>query len=134
MLRNEKERKQRLRLVSVSLAGRKTMLEQNRVQVIRPKIAQENIGSIYIERHYSGRRKNTATRLLTAALFRGPKGCTPEFLLDKVGEPKLYLYDKAMKPLEKTNLEAKLTLKGHGGAQHSRDLKDQWHHVRFSHH
>ena len=71
-----------------------------------------------------------------------------------------------MKPLAKTNVEVKLTLKGHDGAQHSRDLKafkdrkectvykgepikgfsdwdtavvslklkDQWHHVRFSHH
>ena len=50
-------------------------------------------------------------------------GMHAEFLLDKSGEPKLYLYDKAMKPLEKTDLQARLTLKGHDGAQHSRDLK-----------
>lgn len=46
-----------------------------------------------------------------------------EFLLDKSGQPKLYLYDKAMKPLEKTDLQAKLALKGHDGVQHSRDLR-----------
>ena len=50
-------------------------------------------------------------------------GMHVEFLLDKSGEPKLYLYDKAMKPLEKTDLQARLTIKGHDGAQHSRDLK-----------
>lgn len=46
-----------------------------------------------------------------------------EFLIDKNGQPKLYVYDKAMKPLERSNLEAKLTVKGHGGAQHTRVLK-----------
>lgn len=93
-------------------------------------------------------------------------GMHVEFLLDKNGEPKLFLYDKAMKPLEKTDLQARLTVKGHDGAQHSRDLKaakdpkegtvykgepikglndwdsavvsvkvkDQWTHIRFSHH
>jgi hypothetical protein len=51
------------------------------------------------------------------------EGMHLEFLLDKAGEPKLYLYDKSMKPLERTDLQAKLTLKGHDGSQHSRELK-----------
>jgi hypothetical protein len=46
-----------------------------------------------------------------------------EFLLDKNGEPKLFLYDTAMKPLERSDLEARLTIKGHGGAEHTRALK-----------
>lgn len=50
-------------------------------------------------------------------------GMHVEFLLDKNGEPKLFLYDKAMKPLERTDLAAKLTIKGHDGSQQSRDLK-----------
>ena len=89
-----------------------------------------------------------------------------EFLMDKSGQPKLYLYDKTMKPLDRTDLPMKLTVKGHNGEQHGRELKaakdpkegvvfkgepikglsdwdtavvsvkvkDQWHHVRFSHH
>lgn len=94
------------------------------------------------------------------------EGMHAEFLLDKNGQPKLYLYDKAMKPLERSDLEARLTIKGHGGAEQARalkfskdakegplfkgepikgltdwdtavvslKLKDQWHHIRFSHH
>lgn len=94
------------------------------------------------------------------------EGMLVEFIIDKSGQPKLYLYDKAMKPLERTDLQAKLTIKGHDGGQHSRELKasrdpkegviykgesikgvsdwdtavvsmklkDNWHHVRFSHH
>jgi hypothetical protein len=50
-------------------------------------------------------------------------GMHVEFLVDKNGEPKLFLYDKAMEPLEKTDLQARLTVKGHDGTQHSRDLK-----------
>jgi hypothetical protein len=89
-----------------------------------------------------------------------------EFLIDKNGQANLYLYDKAMKPLERTDLEVKLTVKAHDGTQHSRDLtsskdpkegvvfkgepikgltdwdtavvslkiKDNWTHLRFSHH
>ncbi len=49
-------------------------------------------------------------------------GIHAEFLIDKTGEPKLYLYDKAMKPLERSDLEAKLTVKGHGGADHTGTL------------
>jgi hypothetical protein len=46
-----------------------------------------------------------------------------EFLLDKNGEPKLFLYDKAMKPLERSDLEARLTIKGHGEAEQTQALK-----------
>lgn len=51
------------------------------------------------------------------------EGMHVEFLIDKSGQPKLYLYDKSMKPLERSYLEAKLTVKGHGGAQETRVLK-----------
>jgi hypothetical protein len=51
------------------------------------------------------------------------EGMHAEFLLDKNGEPKLFLYDKAMKPLERSDLEARLTIKGHGGAEHTQALK-----------
>ena len=56
-------------------------------------------------------------------LVQEAEGMHAEFLIDKSGEPKIYLYDKDMKPLDRGNLEAKLTVKGHGGEQHSRDLK-----------
>jgi len=46
-----------------------------------------------------------------------------EFLLDKDGNPKLYLYDKTMKPLKRGNLQVRLMMKGHDGSQHSRSLK-----------
>jgi hypothetical protein len=99
-------------------------------------------------------------------IVKEAEGMHVEFVIDKGGQPKLYLYDKAMKPLDRTDLEAKLTIKGHNGEQHnvglkaSKDpkegvvlkgepikglsdwdtavvslkLKDQWYHVRFSHH
>lgn len=51
------------------------------------------------------------------------EGMHAEFLLDKKSEPKLFLYDKAMKPLERSDLEARLTIKGHGGAEHTQTLK-----------
>jgi hypothetical protein len=51
------------------------------------------------------------------------EGMHTEFLLDKTGQPKLYLYDKAMKPLARSDLEARLTIKGHGGAEQTRALK-----------
>lgn len=46
-------------------------------------------------------------------------GIHVEFLIDKTGEPRLYLYDRSMKPLERSDVEAKLTVKGHGGADHT---------------
>jgi hypothetical protein len=51
------------------------------------------------------------------------EGIHAEFLIDKSGEPKLYLYDKSMKPLDRGDAEAKLTVKGHGGAEETRVLK-----------
>ena len=50
-------------------------------------------------------------------------GMHVEFLLDKSGEPKLYLYDKAMKPLGHGELQVRLVVKAHDGSQHTRDLK-----------
>lgn len=51
------------------------------------------------------------------------EGMHAEFLIDKTGQPTLYLYDKAMKPLERSDMPARLTVKGHDGAQHERELK-----------
>ena len=51
------------------------------------------------------------------------EGIHAEFLIDKSGQPKLYLYDKSMKQLERSDVEAKLTVKGHGGSQDTRVLK-----------
>lgn len=56
-------------------------------------------------------------------LIQEAEGMHAEFLLDKSGQPKLYLYDQAMKPLNPGELPARLTIKGHGGAEHTRDLK-----------
>ena len=46
-----------------------------------------------------------------------------ELLIDKSGQPKVYLYDKAMKPMRRKDLQGRLTVKGHDGPQHTRDLK-----------
>ncbi len=51
------------------------------------------------------------------------EGIKAEFLIDKDGQPKLYFYDRAMKALDRADIPTKLTVKGHDGAQHSRDLK-----------
>ena len=51
------------------------------------------------------------------------EGMHAELVIDKSGQPKVYLYDKAMKPLERGDMQAKLTVKSHDGAQHERDLK-----------
>jgi len=50
-------------------------------------------------------------------------GMHAEFLIDKSGAPRLYLYDKAMKPLGRGNFQARLVVKAHDGSQHTRDLK-----------
>jgi len=50
-------------------------------------------------------------------------GMHAEFLIDKSGEPRLYLYDKAMKPLGRGDFQARLMVKAHDGGQHTRDLK-----------
>jgi len=56
-------------------------------------------------------------------IIQEAEGMHAEFLLDKAGQPKLYLYDKAMKPVERSDLEARLTIKGHGGTEQTRALK-----------
>lgn len=58
-----------------------------------------------------------------SGIVQEAEGMHAEFLIDKSGEPKLFLYDKAMKPIERSELEAKLTVKGHDGTQQTRDLK-----------
>jgi hypothetical protein len=50
-------------------------------------------------------------------------GMHAEFSLDKSGQPRLHLYDQTMKPLNPGELPARLTIKGHGGVEHTRDLK-----------
>lgn len=49
MVRSEKDGKEHLRLVDISVVGGKPMLEQNRIQVVRSKIEQENMSAVYIE-------------------------------------------------------------------------------------
>jgi len=56
-------------------------------------------------------------------IIQEAEGMHAELLLDKSGQPKLYLYDQAMKPLNPEELSARLTIKGHGGLEHTRDLK-----------
>jgi hypothetical protein len=56
-------------------------------------------------------------------LVQEADGTHAEFLIDKTGQPKLYLYDKAMKPLGRSDIEGRLIIKGHGGAEHTRALK-----------
>ena len=51
------------------------------------------------------------------------EGIHVELLIDKSGQPKVYLYDKAMKPMRRKDLQGRLTVKGHDGPQHTRDLK-----------
>ncbi len=50
-------------------------------------------------------------------------GLHAEFLIDKSGQPQVYLYDESMKPLGRTDLKIRLTMKGHDGSQHTRSLK-----------
>lgn len=56
-------------------------------------------------------------------ILQEAEGMHAELIIDKSGQPKIYLYDRALKPLERTDMQAKLTVKGHDGAQHERDLK-----------
>ena len=51
------------------------------------------------------------------------EGMHAEFLIDKSGELRLYLYDKAMKPLGRGDFQTRLAVKVHDGSQHTRDLK-----------
>ena len=56
-------------------------------------------------------------------LVREAEGMLVEFLIDKSGEPKVYLYDKGLKSLDRSDIQVKVTAKEHGGAQHERALK-----------
>ena len=67
--------------------------------------------------------KGHAHKTPHGGLVQEAEGMHAEFLIDKSGEPKFYLYDKAMKPVDRGDLGAKLTVKGHGGEQHARELK-----------
>lgn len=51
------------------------------------------------------------------------EGLKAEFLIDKDGQPKVYLFDRAMKALDRADIPTKLTIKAHDGARHSRELK-----------
>ena len=67
--------------------------------------------------------KGHAHKTPHGGIVQEAEGMHAEFLIDKSGEPKFYLYDKAMKPLEGGDMQAKLTVKGHDGVQHERELK-----------
>ncbi len=56
-------------------------------------------------------------------IVRQAGGIHVELLIDKGGEPKVYLYDTAMKALVRKNIKVRLAVKGHDGTQHIRDLK-----------
>lgn len=56
-------------------------------------------------------------------IVREAEGIHAEFLLDKDGNPKLHLYNNAMKPLKRGDFQVRLMMKGHDGSQHSRSLK-----------
>lgn len=51
------------------------------------------------------------------------EGVHAEFVVDKNSEPRLYLYDRSMKPLDRSEGEAKVAVKAHGGAEQTRTLK-----------
>lgn len=55
-------------------------------------------------------------------IVRQVEGMYIEFVVDKLGTPKLYLYDKEMKRLERTDLEVKVVVQGHDWQQHTRGL------------
>jgi hypothetical protein len=67
--------------------------------------------------------KEHAHKTPHGGILQEAEGVKAEFLIDKDGQPKLYLYDKAMKVLERTDVATKLVVKGHDGAQHNRELK-----------
>jgi hypothetical protein len=56
-------------------------------------------------------------------LVQEAEGMHVEFLIDKSGEPKVYLYDKGMKSLDRSDMQVKLMARDHVGAQHERELK-----------
>jgi len=52
-------------------------------------------------------------------------GVHAEFLIDNSGQPTLYLYDKSMKPLNRSDVEPRVTIKGkgQGATEETRVLK-----------
>lgn len=72
---------------------------------------------------YADEPKQHSQKLPHGGMVQEAEGMRLEFLMEKNGEPKLFLYDKAMKPLERSDLQARLTVKGHDGNQHTRELK-----------
>jgi hypothetical protein len=67
--------------------------------------------------------KEHAHKTPRGGIVQEAEGIKGELLFDKDGQPKFYLYDRAMKALDRADIPAKLTVKGHDGAQHSRELK-----------
>ena len=67
--------------------------------------------------------KGHAHKTPHGGIVQEAEGMHAEFLIEKSGEPKFYLYDTGMKPLNRGDLEAKLTVMGHSGEQHPRELK-----------
>ena len=67
--------------------------------------------------------KEYAHKTSRGGIVQDAEGMKAEFLIDRDGQPKLYLYDKAMKALERADIPAKLAVKKHGGAQYNRELK-----------
>lgn len=69
-------------------------------------------------------QKGHAHKAPHGGIVQETDGVHAEFLIDKSGQPTLYLYDKSMKPLERSDLEPKLTIKGKGqAAEETRVLK-----------
>jgi hypothetical protein len=67
--------------------------------------------------------KGHAHKTPHGGIVQEAEGIHAELLIDKFGRPKVFLYDKTMKPLERSDIQAKLTVKTHEGAQYDRDLK-----------
>jgi hypothetical protein len=51
-------------------------------------------------------QKGHAHKAPHGGVVQETEGIHAEFLIDKSGQPKLYLYDKSMKPIERSDAEA----------------------------
>jgi hypothetical protein len=67
--------------------------------------------------------KEHAHKTPHGGIVQEAEGVKAEFLIDKDGQPKLYLYDKAMKALDRADVATRLIVKEHDGAQHNQELK-----------
>lgn len=67
--------------------------------------------------------KGHAHKAPHAGVVQEAEGVHAEFVVDKNGEPKLYLYDRSMKPLDRSEGEASVTIKGHGAPEQTRILR-----------